>query len=157
MSAVVRAVSIAACLSEIDGLFTITLGPNYRLKLQVCKDLPALNCDPDELKVSIIALLLNACNAMPGGGTVVVSAGRHPSGEGVAISVDDHGIGMTDETISRALEPFFTTKTTGLGGLGLPGTVRFAEAAGGQILVESKLGVGTIVTLQLPAASVAVR
>jgi signal transduction histidine kinase len=59
---------------------------------------------------------------------------------------------MTEETIKRAFEPCFTTKPDGLGGLGLPMTELFARRAGGRILVESSLGAGTIMRLQIPVA-----
>ncbi len=58
---------------------------------------------------------------------------------------------MSRETIARAFEPFFTTKSDGLGGVGLPMVERFVQQAGGTIAIKSELGVGTIVTLRLPA------
>ena len=69
------------------------------------------------------------------------------------LQVTDSGIGMKPETIERAFEPFFTTKPEGLGGVGLPIVRRFAEDAGGHVSIESEFGVGTTVTLHLPASA----
>jgi signal transduction histidine kinase len=70
---------------------------------------------------------------------------------GLALRVSDTGCGMSPETIDRAFDPFFTTKTGARGsGLGLTMVRRFVQDAGGNVSIESELGLGTAVTLQLP-------
>jgi signal transduction histidine kinase len=70
---------------------------------------------------------------------------------GVEVSIADDGMGMSALTIACAFDPFFTTKSDGLGGVGLPMVERFVRDAGGDIRIESERGLGTTVTLRLPA------
>jgi signal transduction histidine kinase len=107
------------------------------------------------LQTALLNLLLNARDAMPGGGVIRVSAEAAASksaGSFVSLRVADSGIGMKRETIERAFEPFFTTKPDGLGGIGLPMVRRFVEEAGGRVSIDSEPGVGTTVTLHLPVS-----
>jgi signal transduction histidine kinase len=76
----------------------------------------------------------------------------HQAGSAIELRVADHGRGMSRATIARVFDPFFTTKADGLGGFGLPMVERFVRGAGGALTIVSELGVGTIVTLGLPAA-----
>lgn len=90
---------------------------------------------------------------MPAGGVVSIAAedaSRHSAGTEIELRVTDEGVGMTPETMARALDPFFTTKSTGLGGLGLPMVERFVRDIGGRLEIESSPGLGTTVTLRLP-------
>lgn len=143
--------SVVACFSEMQALFAVDTNPTYRIEADVGEGLPAVACDENGLKHAILNLVSNARDAMPNGGTIVLRAGSYSDGKGVEICVADSGVGMTEETARRAFEPCFTTKTAGLGGLGLPMAELFARGVGGRILVESLLGSGTVMRLQIPA------
>ena len=98
-------------------------------------------------------LLFNARDAMPDGGVITLAAAAHYQGTvatEIEMRVTDNGHGMTRRTLLHATDPYFTTKTTGTGGLGLPMVLSFAQEAGGRLHIESEPGVGTIVTLWLP-------
>lgn len=146
-------VSVAACLAEIEVLVQVTWDEGIRLEVEAALDLPDVTCDPLALQNAVLNLLLNARDAMPGGGVISVRAETIAleAGLGIEIQVVDRGIGMTPDTVARALDPFFTTKCDGLGGIGLPMVERFMRDSGGRVHINSEYGVGTTVTLQLPA------
>ena len=98
-------------------------------------------------------LVRNALEAMPDGGTLVVRTERAASTDatGVVISVEDAGAGMDARTRERAFDDFYTTKATG-SGLGLAFVRRVAEAHGGEVSLTSRVGVGTVVRMRLPAS-----
>lgn len=117
--------------------------------------------DPSELENAILNLAINARDAMPSGGNLViesrnataVEAGMPGNGAFVLISVSDTGHGMPLEVIERAFEPFFTTKEPGRGtGLGLSTIYGFAEQSGGHVAIQSEAGKGTTINLYLPHA-----
>ena len=128
--------------------------------------------DRSQLESALLNLVLNAHDALPRGGTVSIRASNlragepHPPGaqdelppgEYVAVTVSDEGEGMSAQTLSHALEPFFTTKPMGRGtGLGLSQTYGFARQSNGTVAIESQEGVGTSVSLILPRAQPAQR
>ena len=96
-----------------------------------------------------MALLVNALEAVPGGGRVSIATER--SADHVQCTVANDGAGMTDEVRERALEPFFTTKGPQRAGLGLSEAHRVARQYGGGLTIETAPGRGTVVTLRLPA------
>ena len=97
--------------------------------------------------------MFNAREAMPDGGLILIDAAVVPRAlPSIELRVEDSGIGMTQETMIRAFDLFFTTKGTGLGGVGLPMVKRFVEEHGGSVDLESTFGSGTTVILRLPAA-----
>ncbi len=117
--------------------------------------------DPSELENAILNLAINARDAMPSGGNLVIEsrnattfeAGMPGDGAFVLISVSDTGHGMPPEVIERAFEPFFTTKEPGRGtGLGLSTIYGFAEQSGGHVAIQSEPGKGTTINLYLPHA-----
>lgn len=119
-----------------------------------------VHCDPTMLETVLLGLLLNAREAMPGGGQITLDATRTEkapwSGPGalVAIRVRDTGHGMTQDQIAQAIEPFYTTKPGGEGsGLGLSMAQGFARQSGGALLLESTPNQGTTVSLMLPEPS----
>jgi signal transduction histidine kinase len=129
---------------------------DIRLHIRTSSDLLAVTCSRIGLQNAILNLVFNARDAMPNGGVVSIVAQEISDGTSstdVEISVADTGVGMTREVIDRAFNTFFTTKPTGLGGFGLPMVKHFAEGAGGWVEIESESGVGTTVTLGLPAAT----
>jgi signal transduction histidine kinase len=106
------------------------------------------SCDGDQVEQVVLNLVQNAIDAMPGGGRLVLRAG--PTEDGRAISVCDSGRGIPSRYIEYVFEPFFTTKGAHRGsGLGLAICREIARAHGGDILLDSKPGLGTIVTLTL--------
>ena len=107
-------------------------------------------------------LVVNARDAMPEGGTIVLSAderrGRATAGSFVRLTVEDEGTGMDADTLARAAEPFFTTKGVGKGtGLGLPMVQGMVEQCGGRFRLESELGKGTRAEVWLPVTEAAPR
>ena len=110
-------------------------------------DLPSILMDAGRLYAALLNLVLNAIQAMPHGGTLVVRTRLTPSR--VALDLIDDGCGMEQETAIRMFEPFFTTKENG-SGLGLPTARRIIEATGGRIAVQSVVGHGTQFTLEFP-------
>jgi PAS domain S-box-containing protein len=119
------------------------------LELELADDLPCVSADPVQLKQVVLNLALNARDAMPQGGRLVLSTSAEHGR--VVLHVRDTGTGMDDETRRRALEPFFTTKSAGEGtGLGLSVVYGVVQALGGSLTLESHPGVGTTVAVTLP-------
>jgi signal transduction histidine kinase len=158
-------------VTSISTLLATTLGPQYRLCHEIETDgLPTLvRGDRSGLEGAIMNLAVNARDAMPNGGTIIIRLKPErigpngpvtdptglPPGLHARISVEDTGIGMPAEVLRRASEPFFTTKPRGRGtGLGLAGARGFARGSGGGFRIESTPGVGTIVSLWLPEVEV---
>jgi signal transduction histidine kinase len=142
---------IAACLDDVATLVEAMGEPGLALKFDIEPGLPRARCEAMGLQNAVLNLVFNARDAMPAGGLVTVAAQLDSDCTGVELQVIDTGIGMSRATIVRAFEPFFTTKSDGLGGVGLAMVHRFVRDAGGDIALESKRGVGTRVTLRLPA------
>lgn len=111
-------------------------------------DLPTIRVDKRSFHRVVLNLLLNAAQAMPEGGQIVVRT-RHHGGE-VAIDLIDSGCGMESETIQKIFEPFYSTKIGGTG-LGLPTVRKVIEGHGGHIAIQSEPGRGTQFTLAFPA------
>jgi PAS domain S-box-containing protein len=141
-----------------------TLGDQIEIRTSFAADAwPAL-ADVSEVENAILNLAINARDAMPSGGVIEVSTGNCSLGAGdvagesglmagdyVMLSVRDNGRGMDMETLSRAFEPYFSTKDTGRGtGLGLSTIYGFAKQSGGHLTIQSKAGEGTTVRLLLP-------
>ncbi|HBG04771.1 MAG: two-component sensor histidine kinase [Geobacteraceae bacterium GWC2_58_44] len=114
--------------------------------------LPRVQADPHQLEQLFINLIMNARDAMPGGGELRVEGRRE--GAEVVMEVIDNGEGMPPEHLSLVFDPFFTTKEPGKGtGLGLAIAARIADSCGGRITVRSELGKGSRFGLRMPAAS----
>jgi len=150
-------VNLTACLGEVGNLILPLLNSNIRLHIRTDSDGLAVTANRLELQNAILNLVFNAREAMPGGGIVSIFACEsydRSSGSDVEIRVTDTGVGMSPELIERIFDPFFTTKANGVGGVGLPMVKRFAEQAGGSLMIASAPGAGTTVTMRLPAATV---
>ena len=111
-------------------------------------DLPTVLLDRESFRGALLNLLINAKQAMPEGGQLVVRT--RTSGNRVAVHLIDSGCGMDERTAAQMFDAFFSTKPGG-SGLGLPTTSKIIEAHGGTISVESELGRGTHITVELPA------
>jgi signal transduction histidine kinase len=122
---------------------------NVEITTYLPADLPAVPLDVELFKQALLNLMLNAEQAMPGGGKLTVQACAE--GGGVRLELIDTGAGMAEEQRAKVFQPFYTTKPGGTG-LGLPTTKRIVEAHGGTIEVQSEPGRGTKFTLRLPAA-----
>ena len=144
---------VAACLEQVGQIVHRVCPPTIQVLFTIDEALPAVICDPEELATALLNLIFNACDAMPDGGSVRVRAQAWSDGALLAISVADAGIGMSADTISRALQHGFSTKPVGTGGHGLPMVDAFLRRAGGRIGIESRPHQGTTVTLLLPALS----
>ncbi len=112
------------------------------------RDVPPIRGSQQGLRDILISLILNAVDALPGGGSITISA--RSSGKSVLLSVADNGVGMDSETSRRVFEPFFTTKSDVGTGLGLSTVNGVVTSWGGTAEVVSKPGEGTTFTLQLP-------
>ncbi len=142
----------------MEMLIRRTIGETIQLELRSARALWRTKCDPNQLESAILNLIINARDAMPEGGRIVVET-RNVTGAGlagtegehVAISVADTGHGMSPETVTRAFDPFFTTKPIGQGtGLGLSMVYGFARQSGGFVEIDSRERRGTTVRIYLP-------
>jgi signal transduction histidine kinase/ActR/RegA family two-component response regulator len=134
-----------------------TLSGSVHVDFEFADDLWPVAVDPGELELVLLNLAVNARDAMPNGGTIVVEGhnvprtSNHSDKDLVCLSVKDTGTGMSPEVQARVFEPFFTTKDIGKGsGLGLAQVHGFAKQSGGSIEIDSAIGRGTTITLLLP-------
>jgi signal transduction histidine kinase len=156
-----HAVDFAELFENIQDLLSKALGPGVDIGKDIPPRLPQLLVDSNQLELALLNLFVNARDAMIDGGTIMVSAeekdvskhGRLAAGRYVRISVSDTGEGMDEATVTRAAEPFFTTKGPGKGtGLGLSMVHGLAAQSGGILDLSSVKGEGTTVSLWLPVA-----
>ena len=120
---------------------------NVLLELDLAPGLPVLDVDEDQLKQAFYNIIKNASEAMKQGGLLKIRTSA--DGEWINVTFADTGGGMTQETMARVFEPYFTTKKTG-SGLGLMITQRIVRAHGGEVVLESDPGKGLRLTLRLP-------
>jgi two-component system NtrC family sensor kinase len=115
-------------------------------------DLKQIVCDEQQIKQALVALLINACEAVhPGEGVITITSRYLPDARVAQIRVSDNGIGMDDETRQHIFEPFFTTKEQGKGvGLGLAVVYGIVTGHAGEIEVQSAPGCGTTFVIRLP-------
>ena len=146
-------------VQRMANLLQSSLGPSIRVETHFPLELPRINADANQLELALLNLAINGRDAMPKGGTVTISATKRTdvpglkAGDYLCVSVTDTGTGMDEETLKRAMEPFFTTKGVGKGtGLGLPMVHGMAEQSGGTLLLKSRPGRGTSAELCLPVA-----
>ncbi|WP_199708048.1 ATP-binding protein [Teichococcus wenyumeiae] len=158
-----RRLSPNRLVQGLEELVARTVGPNITLDVALAADAGAILCDASQLENALLNLAINARDAMPEGGTLVMQTANaeiSPAlaaqldmqpGHYVTLAVADTGIGMSPEVAARAFDPFFTTKPIGEGtGLGLSMIYGFAKQSGGQVRIESQEGHGTTVRLYLP-------
>jgi signal transduction histidine kinase len=122
-------------------------GSNIEVICYFDSQLPSVVLDRESFHGALINLVLNAQQAMPQGGQLVVRTG--PTATGVSLELIDTGCGMDDKTAAHVFDTFFSTKPGG-SGLGLPTTRKVVEAHGGRISVQSEVGHGTKFTIELP-------
>lgn len=162
--------ALRPAVEELLAMFTASpAGAGVETRIQVPREL-GVHADPRQLRQLLWNLVLNAAQAMPGGGRLEIAARRVPeapsqggsaadrngngaekeSGE-VEISVSDTGVGIPPEALERIFDPFFTTKRNG-SGLGLATVHRVVDGHGGTLRAESRMGEGTCFRIRLPAA-----
>jgi PAS domain S-box-containing protein len=140
-------------LASIRDVLNSGLGSAVSLAIDVADDVWTILVDPTEFETALLNLVVNARDAMPDGGSVVISATNNLDEGVVEISVEDTGEGIPEDIASKVFDPFFTTKPVGKGtGLGLSQVHGFAHQAGGSITLDSTLGKGTRITISLPRA-----
>lgn len=159
-------VEIKPLIESLSQMLVRTLGEHIQLNYRVPSDLPCIETDPVQLESAILNLAVNARDAMPSGGSLVIETrlvevdGNNPQdcddidpGRYILISVTDTGVGIPEDKLTNVFEPFFTTKDVGKGsGLGLSMVYGFINQSGGHIKVSSEVGIGTCVRMFLPSA-----
>ncbi len=124
-------------------------GDNIKIKLELEEQMPLVNADEGQIQQGIIALATNAIDAMPDGGTLTFRAASQNNR--VVIEVQDTGIGIASDELSKIFEPFYTTKEIGKGtGLGLAVCYGIITEHGGRVSVRSNVGIGTTFSIYLP-------
>ena len=160
-----RPVDLAQLVLGMNDLLRRSLGPNIEMKMELPPDLPPGQVDANQIELALLNLVVNARDAMPEGGTLIIrlelvdsperadlAAGRY-----LRLTVADTGSGMDEATLARAIEPFFSTKEVGKGtGLGLSMIHGLAMQLKGSLHLESTRGAGTRAELWLPLANGAV-
>jgi PAS domain S-box-containing protein len=136
-------------LTAMRDMLNSGLGSMVTLNLDAEPDVGAIVVDPGEFETALVNLVINARDAMPDGGSVIIRARNNKNV--VEVSVEDTGVGIPQDILDKVFDPFFTTKPVGKGtGLGLSQVHGFTHQAGGTISIESRLGEGTKITMSLP-------
>jgi signal transduction histidine kinase len=159
-----RVLDVNAVVAGMEGMLRRLIGENILFVTALAGDLGRIKADPGQVEQVIMNLVVNARDAMPHGGKLVletkparVDEGQIPAlaaGRYVVLSVTDTGHGISSDTVSRIFEPFFTTKEVGRGtGLGLSTALGIAQQSGGTLTVESTPGAGSIFRAYLPLTS----
>jgi two-component system cell cycle sensor histidine kinase/response regulator CckA len=147
----------------MEGMLRTVLGAKFRLDTRIGDGVPFVAADPGQLEQVLLNLVINARDAMPGGGTIRVTlearelrgqerveAGVVRAGTHAALTVEDAGAGIGPETLEHVFEPFYTTKGSIGNGLGLSIVYGIVTQSGGAIQVESAPGVGSRFIILLP-------
>lgn len=163
-----KATDVERLVAGMEDMVRRTVGPEIAVELHGDANLWPVLVDPNQLENALLNLCINARDAMPDGGRIVIEASNRTieeqaaktrnivRGDYVTLAVSDNGVGMSPEIMERVFEPFFTTKPIGLGtGLGLSMIYGFAKQSGGEVRVHSHVGQGTTVTIFLPRHSAA--
>ncbi|MDP9510075.1 response regulator [Pseudomonas protegens] len=159
-----KPVEMNALVTSMGELLQRSLSESIQLDMQLCPQLWVAEADPNQLESALLNLVLNARDAMPNGGRLLVETlNQHlgpdftqahdnlDPGDYVLLRVSDNGCGMPDAIIHRVFDPFFTTKPIGQGtGLGLSMIYGFSKQSHGHVSLNSTLGRGTEVSLYLP-------
>jgi PAS domain S-box-containing protein len=162
-----QAVSLDHLVETMQTMLQRLIGPEIQIVTEIWPDLTPVLADSTQLEQILVNLVINARDAMPGGGKITIElrnveldkigVASHPGlqpGDYVEMAVSDTGSGMDTETMSRIFEPFFTTKEAGKGtGLGLATVYGIVQQNNGAIEVQSRIGHGTTFYIYLPRAT----
>jgi signal transduction histidine kinase len=152
----ITSIDITSAVSGFANMLRRNMGPTIRIHMDLKTGGLCVQGDQIQLEMAVLNLALNARDAMPDGGELVIattacrlqSDPQLPDGDYVELSVTDSGKGMSAEVVERAFEPFFTTKEVGKGtGLGLSQVYGTLRQSGGAVRIESAPGTGTVVRL----------
>lgn len=159
-----EAVEVRTLIPDMIDFLRQSVGPRIAIVVDIQPDVHPVKIDANQLELALMNLAFNARDAMPTGGTLTITCRDEteapavlpqplPSGEYIRVSVADSGAGMSEATLAKAMEPFFTTKGIGKGtGLGLSMVQGLTAQCGGAMHISSQVGKGTVVTLWLPRA-----
>lgn len=153
-----ESVDLVLRIGRMRELLDRSLSGDVHVEVQFEPDLWPVEVDPGELELVVLNLAVNARDAMPDGGSILIEASNAPgeavlgiTGDFVRLTVTDSGTGIPEEVRTRVFDPFFTTKEIGKGsGLGLAQVYGFARQSGGTVWIESECGHGTSVIMLLP-------
>ncbi|QXG42335.1 response regulator [Pseudomonas viridiflava] len=158
-----KATDVDQLIAGMDELIRRTVGPAIDMQVRPTQGLWSTMVDPHQLENSLLNLCINAKDAMPDGGQLLIETGNRyldsptaakhelTAGRYVELTVSDTGTGMTKEVMGRAFDPFFTTKPIGMGtGLGLSMIYGFARQSGGGVSIFSETGKGAKLSIFLP-------
>jgi signal transduction histidine kinase/CheY-like chemotaxis protein len=159
-----RVVDLNTLVADMENMFSRLIGEDIMLTTTLAPLLGRVKVDPGQMEQVIMNLVVNACDAMPGGGNLSIETANigleesldweHPEpspGRYVRLTVKDTGCGMSPEVKARIFEPFFTTKGPGSGtGLGLATVYGIVQQSGGHVAVESEPGKGATFNIYLP-------
>jgi signal transduction histidine kinase/ActR/RegA family two-component response regulator len=159
-----QVLDVNSVVSHMEGMLRRLIGEDITLVVALAGDLEKVKADPGQIEQVIMNLAVNARDAMPSGGKLLIEtkpvhleAGQIaslPAGRYVQLCVSDTGHGMSAETASHIFEPFFTTKEVGKGtGLGLSTVLGIVQQSGGALTLDSKTGVGTVFRVYLPVTT----
>jgi PAS domain S-box-containing protein len=160
-----KVLNLNKLISNLQKMLQRLIGEDIELSTKMFENLTSVRIDPGQFEQILVNLVVNARDAMPGGGKLTIETANinidedycavHPyvkTGRHVMLAVSDTGCGMSDEVKARLYEPFFTTKQKGRGtGLGLATTYGVVKQSGGSIEVYSEPGEGTTFKIYLPA------
>jgi signal transduction histidine kinase len=154
-----KPIEVNTVIVSMEDLLSCVLGDEIEIEMALAQDLPPTICDPCQLENALLNLVINAGDAMPNGGRLLIQTCKAnlgteqtdlKKGGYVGICLTDDGTGMPPEVIERASDAFYTTKTTGRGtGLGLAMIKYFVERFHGCVKIESIVDQGTSITLYL--------
>jgi PAS domain S-box-containing protein len=148
--------SVSGLIEEHAALLSSVVPDRINVVIDTMPDLPLVQAESSLLLQVLLNLMVNARDAMPEGGRLVVQTTRSSSGDGVMLVVEDSGVGMDEKTLESIFDPYFTTKPAGGGsGMGLAIVYGVVQQLQGWIRVDSHQGQGTRFLIYLPAAPVA--
>ena len=148
-------------IAAVHEMLVGSLRGNVELKCDIAENVWPVEVDVAEFELALVNIAVNARDAMPGGGSITLSARNATlkksdgvdglEGDFVALAMTDTGVGIAPDVLPRIFEPFFTTKALGKGtGLGLSQVYGFSQQSGGTVVATSNVGSGTTITIYLP-------
>ncbi|TFW02018.1 PAS domain-containing sensor histidine kinase [Oxalobacteraceae bacterium OM1] len=154
--------NLNAVIASFEAVLRRAAKNTVAMHITLAPQLPAVMIDAPQFEAAVLNLIVNAADATPDGGGIVLSTqmeelaadqvGSLPAGRYVRVTVADNGSGMPPDVVKRAVEPFFTTKPIGKGtGMGLSQVYGLVQQSGGELHIESTVGEGTAISLYLPA------
>jgi two-component system, cell cycle sensor histidine kinase and response regulator CckA len=160
-----RDLDLNAVVEGMDRMLRRVIGEDVRITFRPAPGLPGIRADPGHIEQVVVNLAVNARDAMPSGGELIIETSRTEldetaaalrpqlaAGSYVILSISDTGVGMDRETQERMFEPFFSTKAADVGtGLGLSTVYGIVQESGGEVMVYSEPGEGTTIRVYLPA------